>query len=1065
MPDKAGLLYFYTMSESHKNFLIYSASAGSGKTFTLVANYLLKILEPGGSFTQVLAITFTNKATAEMKARIIAELDILASGKESVHLPTLLESLPFSESELRTRASSQLQRILHNYSSFSVSTIDSYFQLLARTLTRELKIPIKFEIELNEERVRHEIAGRLLSKAGYDQELTEWLRELLYDKLQEGKGWKIQPELRNMTKEVISKDEARELAQYADRDKIRQLLNELDSIRNSFESNLKSIGTSGVEAIKESGYPLSDFAYGEAGAAAYFQKLISRDKKKWEPGTRVMKAISNPDSLLSKEKSKNATLKKLVNEILHPLLDQALEIYSSGIYLYNSADAVKRFLYYTGIIPVIGESLKQFRDEHQLFLLSDTTRLLRDNVAEQDAPFIFEKSGTRFKHVFIDEFQDTSTDQWNILLPLAKNTLANGDQLLLVGDAKQSIYRWRGGNIQLIRKDAASDLRNFSSSLSNRILETNWRSAQRIVEFNNQFFPKFAERLNSNYVDFADESLTQGYNAKNVEQNYVEKNALKGYVEFTYFPDKKEVSSGEDEEDANGWKDRALKNLKETIADCLSYGYQLQDIAILFRNNQEEALIASYLLENTQWSFLSSASLKLSSHPSVRFLLNCMYILAEKDQPVNRSEAEEFLVLKGLHQTSGSLPHAKIKYFADDTWFKKTLLPIQEQSNSLPVNMTLSLLREKSGLSAADPFIDAFEDIVSEYASKNSGGLNVFIDWWEEQLETKNFCLDMPESANAIRLLSIHRSKGLEFNVVVIPFLDWKLLPDQRTRMWASSDAPPFNIVPHLHIAAGKNLMNSVFDKDFIRECKNSMQDNINLVYVAFTRPKMRLYCSGPKTNRTDGISASIFEVIESDNTFEKQENDGVIHFSKGNKELHTVKSEIKKGNNFYSHLSQNPSAINSISEFTAPILATRPETREIIIGKAVHEVIANTITTEKLDRIIEATAIKYQLKVQDFGSIAERVILQLQQQGWMDASWKVYAEADFCDEHGNILRPDRVLHKENETIVLDFKTGGADPAYAEQVNGYCNLLESIGFKNIKGYLVYPMADLIETVV
>jgi ATP-dependent helicase/nuclease subunit A len=1054
------------MNAASKNFLIYSASAGAGKTFTLVSSYLCKILEQGGSFSQVLAITFTNKATAEMKARIIAELDLLATGKASNHLPVLLQELSFKEDEIRSRAKNQLQKILHDYSSFSVSTIDSYFQVLTRTLTRELKIPVKFDIELNEERIRHEIAARVLAKAGYDDELTTWLRDLLFDKLEQGKGWKIQPELRSMTAEVMHKEAARHLASTADREKIRLLLQELNAIRNEFEGNLNSIATAALSEISNAGFTINDFAYNSNGGVGYFGKLLIKNVSKWEVGKRVVQAIENPDTLLTAANRKNAPLAQLANEILHPLLCQAVEIYNAGLHQYISAEAVRKFLFYTGIIPVIGDELKSFRDEQQVFLLSDTTRLLRDNIAGQDAPFIFEKSGIRYKHVFIDEFQDTSSDQWHILLPLARNTLANGDQLLLVGDAKQSIYRWRGGNIHLIRKEAAENLNQFKSVLDLKVLDTNWRSAEQIVNFNNAFFPLFADTLYNQFADFNDEELKGSYAPALVEQKFTPKNAGKGYLNFTFFKTAgKNETAGEEEEEFSGWKDRALQKLKVAIDESVESGYRLQDIAILFRTNAEEATLASWLLQNTKYEFISSNSLKLNTNPSVRFLLNCLYILAETDQPVHRVEAADFLATKEIQDAKDEIPHARIRKFEDDSWFKTVLLPLQKQSVALPINLVIALLREKGMLNEADPFLDAFEDVVSEYTAKQAGGIIEFLTWWEEQLETKEFCLDMPESANAIRMLSIHRSKGLEFPVVIVPFADWKVLPDQRTKLWASSDLAPFNTVDHLLIAAGSSLLNSVFSADYSKECSEAITDNLNVVYVAFTRPKDRLYVFSSAASRSDYISAALRESVASTDGFETEETDVFQSFTRGVKSPATTGETKAQSETLYTPQTIGSASPKIKAALRPPELAAAIITREINFGKALHEVIAYTFPKDSLPKQLYNASLKYQVPLQELEPAATRVMTQLEQNGWLSESWKVYPETDFCDAEGNIFRPDRVLSSEKETVVLDFKTGTPAKEYLEQVEQYCRLLEATGFPEVKGYLVYPAADLIQEVV
>lgn len=1053
--------------QTQKNFLIYSASAGSGKTFTLVGNYLEKILEPTGSFRNVLAITFTNKATAEMKLRIIRELDNLASGKPSIHLSPLTEKLSLDENIIRRNAATQLQRILHDFSSFAVTTIDSYFQELTRTLTRELKIPVKFDIELNTDRIRHEIAGRILSKAGYDADLTSWLNELLLRKLEDGKGWKIQPDLRAMTGEVIYSEPARSLANSADRKTIKKLLDELLHIKLNLEKSLSEIGHSALNSIQKSGFTIKDFKYGAAGPVAYFSKLTEKESKKWKPGVRVTDALDDATQLFINNKSTNENLRTLCIETLHPLLDQAVDLYRSNIYAYNSSTAALRYLYYAGITPVIADELKTFRDEQHVYLLSDTTRLLMESIGENDAPFIYEKSGARFRHLFIDEFQDTSTEQWRILLPLARNTLGGGNRLLLVGDAKQSIYRWRGGNMHLIRKDAAADLREFALQLQHRNLDTNWRSASEIVHFNNIFFPLLANVTSAEFPQYTDPELKAAYDESLVKQKIIPAKEGKGYIEFTFFESAKGKNKNQEDEqeDESHWKEKALVKLKQTLDKCVNAGYELRDISILFRRNKEEKEIATYLLENTIHPFISTNSLKLHNNAKVRFILNCIYMIAGRDEALHRSEAEEFLLLHKLTpERTEKIPYRKISGFEEDSWFKTKLEQLIQQSASLPVSLLIAMIREKSGLTEADPFLDAFEDIIHEYSLKSNGGNSEFISWWEDQLETKEFCLEIPDTLNAIRMLSVHGSKGLEFPVVIIPFLDWKILPDFKTKIWAKSETPPYHELDRFLVAATQTLEDSAFAADYQRECREAIIDNLNLTYVAFTRPKERLYAFGSLSPKHDYAGKYIIQAIKSSEYLNGHVLADREVFTAGKTENAVLSSATAKENSLYHPENTSSAKAAMYQPLQAPVLAAGISTPEINMGNAIHEIIALTHSMKDVEMHVQKAALKYAIPFKDLELSVKKLMDLLQQSGWLASDWKVFTEADFCDGQGNVFRPDRILSRPDETVVLDFKTGQPSKAYQVQVQNYCNLLRDTGFPNVSGYLLYPAAGIIEPV-
>ena len=1002
-----------------------------------------------------------------MKIRIIRELDLLASGKFSAHLNTLTDKLKIAENIIRKNAANQLQRILHDFSAFSVTTIDSYFQELTRTLTRELKIPVKFDIELNTDRIRHEIAGRILARAGYDEDLTRWLNDLLLSKLEDGKGWKIQPDLRAMTGEVIFNEPARALAHTANRDTIKKLLTGLLAIRNSLESKLHEIGSTALAFIESGGFTIMDFKNNTGGPAGYFYKIIERDPKKWAPLKRVESALEDATQFLTKENLKNPLLLKLCVETLHPLLDQAVDIYKSEIKSYNSANAALRYLYYAGITPVIASELKTFRDENHVYLLSDTTRLLMESIGENDAPFIYEKSGGRFRHLFIDEFQDTSTEQWRILLPMARNTLASGNRLLLVGDAKQSIYRWRGGNMHLIRKEAADNLREYSTQLQLKNLDTNWRSASEIVHFNNLFFPVLAEVTSSEFPQYTDTELSSAYDKLLVNQKIIPSKEGKGYVEFTFFDSVKGKLKNDDDEseDDAHWKSKALLKLKEAVEECIEAGYSLRDIAVLFRRNKEEKEIANYLLENTSYAFISSNSLKLQNNADVRFLLNCIYIIAGRDEAIHRSEAEEFLI---LHELSGEradqVPYRKINSIREVTWFQNVLQQLIEQSASLPVSLMIALLREKASLSAADPFLDAFEDIIHEYSQQSNGSISEFLSWWEDQLETREFCLEIPDTLNAIRMLSVHGSKGLEFPVVIIPFLDWKILPDFKTKIWAKSDTPPYHQLDRILVAATNTLEESVFAEDYRKECRESIIDNMNLTYVAFTRPKERLYAYGSLKSSRDFAGKYILQAIKNSAYAESRSLPDREVYVAGKKELATAAKEGTAETGLYQPVNSAFTSAGNYKSLQSPVLAAGFTTHEINMGNAIHEIIALSQSDDEISIQIQKAAMKYALPYDELANSVNALLELLKNAGWMSADWKIYMEADFCDPEGNVFRPDRILSKPGETVVLDFKTGSPSKEYHQQVKNYCNLLKDTGFENVSGYLLYPASGIIEAV-
>lgn len=1035
----------------NNELLIYAASAGSGKTFTLVNDYLSLILGQQGSFRQILAITFTNKATAEMKNRIISELDNLAAGKPSRHLEALLEKTGKSESELRERAAVCLRSILHDYSSFAVSTIDSYFQQLSATLGRELKLPLRFDIELNATRVMRDVAERVLDLAGADKNLTDWLLDLLFMRLDEGKGWKVRSELYRMTGQVMFNEYAHELAKTGGRDTIAELILTFRAIRKEVEDKMRAFGREALLATENYGFLPGDFPYPKQGGPFTYFDRIAHGKGEWKTygdnKTRILKAVEEPSQFIKKEYKNDSTFHALVNEKLHPLLVQSMNWFKEHEKRYTGAVECLKLIHLAGITTVIDEQLKNFRTEKEIFLLSDTSRMLRQSIGDEDAPFIFEKSGITFRHIFIDEYQDTSTEQWEILRPLVKNSLGSGNKVLLVGDAKQSIYRWRGGNMHLILSGARNDLHRFASVTREQTLAKNWRSCGEIVRFNNAFFPKAASHLVVTHPVYTDAaSLTDAYSEKHVQQESRPELDHKGYVEITYCS----------KDDSESWKEVCLKNLSVVLDKLKSDGYAPKDIAVLFRKNSEEQLIADHLLHEQKHPFLSSNSLLLHTHPAINYLLNCFRLSDGTSETIRILEIEEFAFERGLIDARPKgIQFGKNHTNDGNSWTETKLVPLLKSLQTLPLVLAASSLAEYAGYVTADPYIDAFMDILADYAITNGGGMGEFAAWWDLQLETSKFSIEIPETTDAVRLLTIHRSKGLEFPVVIIPFMDWDLMPDPRGVIWAHSDDEEFNTLDHFPLMTKLDLEHSPFADDFLRECRESFTDNLNMLYVAFTRAAERMYATGNKKSGSKCISNLVYETLtvsghQPDIEYETET------FRFGTASPLVKNNQIDHSDNSNDAVTVLPYSASTLKPFSAPTLSIRFESDEVRHGNLVHQILAASLTKQQAaDEIARLSRIQPELNSAILTEAVNNIYSLMEEKGWLENTWTVIRETDFCDTEGNILRPDRVFMNDTKAVVVDFKTGKQDKAHNHQVQAYAEILRQTGFTEVETYLIY----------
>jgi ATP-dependent exoDNAse (exonuclease V) beta subunit len=1051
----ANLFYFGRMG-----LIIYKSSAGSGKTFTLVNIFLKKVLEKPWLFRRILAITFTNKATEELKTRIIRELDILASGGKSPHLPTLVQSLPkLDETTIRQNAKLVLTRILHDYSSFHISTIDSFFQSLSRVLAREMLLPMKYEIELDTEAICRDVTELLLDEAGKNKTITEWLEELLYDRIENGKSWNINAELKKMTRQLLISHEARNWAGRVDASALMSFIQWMLATKKETEQTMRNIGKLVEEELKKYQLTADRFYYKKNGPVGYFLKIArkrSSDDEFNSINGHVEKALEDPLAFLSKENRNDQALVQFCSNFLHPKLKEAINFYSSVRNKYLTISEALKLIYQSGIISELEEKLKIYREKHQLFHLSDTTRMLSKAIEDQDAPFIYEKSGNTFIHILIDEFQDTSEEQWSILKPLIINTLGSGNDIYIVGDAKQSIYRWRGGEMELIVDGVRKDLGKNGFKPEEKILDTNWRSRREIIEFNNSFFPIAGQLLAEGFPDIHQKSFN-AYTPEAVRQNHPNTKDEAGYIDIRFFATEKPTTETEDKNNLN-WKDKALNQMKTEIAALLESGYSFRDIVILVRTNQHESTIADYIRNSTTYPVLSSNSLLLAVNEKIQFILNCLRLLINQDQPLLHAEVCYFI---DRTQTNNEIPFHRSSYqSAKNSWSQQYIESRKNELMHLPLHFVFLYLIDAGNISKCDPYIQKLNDLIDEYTNGHGNNISGFISWWDEHVDTRKWSVELPDAGNAIRIITIHKSKGLEFPVVFIPFLDWSIVPRSTSLLWANADNELFAPLGKLPVYTVKGLNETWFSKDYRKELYDSALDNLNLLYVAFTRPEAKLFVYGPEKPKENDVGRLLQQILLNHENFAHKMRDGFCYIS-GENQPAKEKSVTQASGNIYNPQSFIPEDIPGNPErIFLPSLRITYQSPEIIIGNLVHEVLEivhhRTFITSAVDRILrrENNRAYYsmkeviQSKVNDIWELMEK-------NKWTSDFFKVLSEIEICDEHQRIHRPDKVLVNDEQTVVIDFKTGKQETSHKQQVADYCRLLEVTGLKSISGYLIY----------
>ncbi|MFN8153680.1 MAG: UvrD-helicase domain-containing protein [Bacteroidia bacterium] len=1040
--------------------VIYKSSAGSGKTFTLVSIFLTKVIRHPWLFRRILAITFTNKATEELKTRIIRELDQLAAGKASSYLQPVQAALPkLTEEEIRANAGIVLSKIIHDYSSFHISTIDSFFQTLSRVLAREMQLPMKYEIELDTEAICRDITEMLLDDAGKNEQVTEWLEEMLLDRIENNKSWNISAELSKMTRQLLQADEARNWAGKADMMSLTALIKWMVSVRKEIETTMRGIGREVEESLKKYQLSPENFYQKKSGPVGYLIKIASKKSGAKEFGnvnSYTQKALEDPKQFLSKNSQQDSSLLTYCTDYLHPQLVKAIDYYEANQRKYLTVYEALKLIFQSGIVGALDERLKAYREKHQLFHLSDTTRMLSKAIESQDAPFIYEKSGNSFIHIFIDEFQDTSEEQWEILKPLVMNTLGTGNDVYIVGDAKQSIYRWRGGEMQLIVEGVRKALSHTGFIPEDRILGTNWRSRKEIVAFNNLFFPQAAEMLSRQFPDIKNKSF-EAYRIENVEQQPGTKSTQPGYLDFRFFTTDKEKSP-EGDTGTLHWKTKALLQMEKEIHQLLSAGYRFQDIVILVRGSQHENEIADFLFKSGEFPFLSSNALQLKNNNKVIFILNCLRLLVNDKQPLLHAEVNRFT---GEHIEEFSIPyHRKELETTDALWSHRCLSDKAGELRLLPLQFVFLYLLDAGQLSKNDPFIQKLSELIDDFANSKGNSISGFLTWWDEHADTRNWSVELPDGGNAIRILTIHKSKGLEFPIVFIPFLDWPYVPKPQSIIWAEAENEIFSPFGKLPVYAVKTLEETWFNKDYRNEVFETSIDNLNLLYVAFTRPETHLFVYAPLKPKENEVAKLLIEIFSSNEALNALLTaEGTLSLGeKTKKEAHT---SSLTANTIYQPAGFTPRDIKATKEeLILPSLRLAYSSEEIILGNLVHEVLEITKSKDDISNAVNRVLRRENNRA--YYDLLEKIVEDtteiwnlLERHHWTAEHYVVSSEIEICDENGKIHRPDKIFSKTDATIIIDFKTGKTETSHHQQVQEYCRLLSALGKPNISAYLIY----------
>lgn len=1072
-----------------KPLTVYKASAGSGKTFTLATEYIRLIVENPTSYRNILAVTFTNKATEEMKMRILSQLYGIWKGlpESDNYLQVIVEKTGYPTELIRERAGQGLSNLLHNYNYFRVETIDTFFQSVLRNMARELDLTTNLKIGLNDVQVEELAVDQLIADLSTTDVMLQWILKYIMESISDEKTWNVISQIKRFGRTIFN-NEYKEVSQALEQKMeekgfFERYTTQLREIRKAAEERMILIGESFFDTLEGEGLSIDDLSNKNRGIAGFFLKL---QKGVFDPSIEnatVANCLGNPEKWCAKTHPQRDFILSLAEGTLGDILRYAVEERSRQWKLYKSADLTLRHLNQLRLLGSIEKKVRELNENNNRFLLSDTQQLLHALIEGSDSPFIFEKIGTQLEHVMIDEFQDTSTVQWQNFRVLLDEAMSHeGGSNLIVGDVKQSIYRWRSGDWRLLN-DIEQQFRQ--QQIETIPLKKNYRSERNVITFNNHFFSHAAELEYQEQQELNPEEAEQLKRAyADVVQEIPDGREAAGEVSVTLLP-------------AEDYQTTTLQEVADSISELTERGIPQREIAILVRVNNQIPVIAQYFLEQMpEVKIVSDEAFRLDASVAVNLLVSALRLLSHPDDlltqaaivklyhiDVLKEQAEDNELLLRTNDLNLLLPEA----FRSQREVLITM-PLYELAERLYAIFELERLNEQSA------YVFAFYDQLASYVSENTADIDSFLAAWDESLCGKTI---QSEETNGVRILSIHKSKGLEYNYVICPFCDWQLEKQSGNFLWCQPKEEPFNDLPIAPVDYSKNqMLGTIYEKDYLHEHLQNTVDNLNLLYVAFTRAKKGLYVFGKR-----GAKASRSGLIEQCLPLVAQEmpeailsgledEKGILQFSLASparNASHASLSSPSSKNPFLQpaasiavdfHYTESQVNFRQSNRSQAFIEADESDEIELLnyiqTGSVLHQIFSMIRTTDDIEDALKQ--LQFEGVLYDEQITPERITAMLRKRlqdprvaDWFSPRWTLFNECTILTmEDGEVKerRPDRVMTDGQHWVVVDFKFGSPKPEYDDQVREYMALIKTMQPEaEVNGYLWFVYSNKIEEVV
>lgn len=1100
------------------SILLYSASAGSGKTYTLTIEYIKLALqeeEKRGYFRRILAVTFTIKAAEEMRNRIIEYLTGISeyplflnfSQDQVSQFSTIINTIhddfvtsgeSISKEEISRRAQVTLQQILQDYGLFSVMTIDSFVQRLSASFVEELNLPSQFEVILDSNKLIKDLIDQLMEKVNLhgDPYLTTLILDYARNEVNEGRNWNLIRSGFHQYLKICLQEDFLQVQDHIRSFSITDFMtieNQILHFVLSIQNELKEIAEKIILLVESIHVDDSEFVRGAKGPIYNFRKFSLNPELETNKFTYLKDAISS-----GKWYSTNSSpLSKIqidgIADQLSILGQSFVEIHEEVINKYLLLLLIKKDIKKIALLSKVVDELSIFQAENNAVSISEFSKKIYEVISQDPVPFIYEKLGDRYFHILIDEFQDTSILQWQNFMPLIENSVSMNKRNLLVGDPKQSIYKFRGGEVGLI----ASMTNHNSDLLGNKLgsneldqirydyllgntqnsnLQNNFRSAKEVVEFNNKFFDFIAK--NAGYKAYSN-LLSPIYGVNMKQDSRLGPSKGKGFVDIVILK-MPSIDSPFKVSESIMMLDVCIDQIKQSV----SKGFCYKDIAILTRKNKDSKFIAIQLKE-LGYPVISSDSLLVHYSSIVGFIHTFMKLANNPDQFTLHELLFQFNQLVGrseilndnISKVNGDYMHHCIEFFIDHS-----------------INLEADKLRNPSLVPFVYYLIDKFNlfihtegteylfkylDILNEFSLVQSNSIAEFLEYYNDN--KSSFCIASPSHLNAITISSIHKSKGLEYPIVIIPFASWSHQVGSE-KIWFDLKNLAFD---ELNVSENKNLSHfysKVNSKDLIgfddlydqsqHEKEAVFLDALNMLYVGATRARLHLHFIVAKpSDEAHGTTKAIFNISVGDILCKMAENEGRLIRN----ESYLISSLYVE---FISHYvfseNQIPECLSKSVDFEyAPKMVDLQsylfEIPEIRVDSSKSDMF--TLADNKREKGNMLHDFLAKLKgVNDWSSCYSKSI-SIDSFDYMDDIKEIledpiireffiddellFVENDILCPDGSVYRPDRVIIKDGKVFIIDFKSGKRDEKHKIQLGNYCNILHDMGFNSPKGVLIY----------